>query len=116
MDGATTYSKSYLENTNLIREEPFKPAKNSTIFPEGAIFAGRTIYKESFLPCDIDRPVAIRPCSNIAVSDQRMSGDTTNKVNSVAKRSCLDLKFDHFYFPVELPTGVRWETWSHNSE
>lgn len=80
MDGATTYSKSYLKNKNLTREQPFKPSKESTIFPEGALFAGKTIYGESFLPCDIERPNPIRPSSNIAVSDQKMSGDTTNKV------------------------------------
>ncbi|XP_046750347.1 stabilizer of axonemal microtubules 2-like [Diprion similis] len=93
MEGATTYSKSYLQNENLAREQPFKPANDSTIFPGGAQFAGKTIYGESFLPCDIERPVPIRPCSNIARSNQKMSGDTTNKLSyqpvSVEKRGLI---------------------------
>ena len=79
MEGLTTYGKSYTE-VDAQREKPIIPAATN-LFPSGAPFMGKTIYKETFQPCNAEPVVAVIPCGNISLSDKKMSCDTTSKVS-----------------------------------
>jgi len=79
MNGKTTYSESYMENDVVSVEKPFLPVA-TYVFPYGAEFADKTIYKESYLPGDAERVAPFVPCGNISIPDARMSADTTSKV------------------------------------
>ena len=79
MEGKTTYGKSYLEVDVTQKEKPIIPARTS-LFPSGAEFMGKTIYKETFQPCNPEPVVPVIPCGNISLSDKKMSTDTTSKV------------------------------------
>ncbi|XP_076295614.1 uncharacterized protein LOC143216447 isoform X2 [Lasioglossum baleicum] len=82
MCGQTTYSQSFLQNEELCTEKPIKPSGN-ILFPHGAEFAARTIYKESYRvePSCGDRVQPFLPCNSISRPDGKMSGDTTNKLS-----------------------------------
>lgn len=82
MCAKTTYSESYMENDMVSMEKPFLPTA-TYIFPYGAKFANKTIYKESYLPGDAERVEPFIPCSSISIPDVKMSIDTTNKVTSL---------------------------------
>lgn len=79
MCGKTTYSESYMENDAISMEKPFLPV-TTYVLPYGAKFADKTIYKESYLPGDVERVMPFVPCGNISIPDARMSADTTSKV------------------------------------
>lgn len=79
MCGKTTYSESYMENDAISVEKPFLPV-TTYVFPYGAEFVGKTIYKESYLPGSAEHVVPFVPCGNISIPDAKMSADTTNKV------------------------------------
>ncbi|XP_071627854.1 uncharacterized protein [Temnothorax longispinosus] len=80
MCGKTTYSESYMENDAVSVAKPFLPVA-TYVFPYGAEFADKTIYKESYLPGKAERVVPSVPCGNISIPDARMSADTTNKLS-----------------------------------
>lgn len=79
MCGKTTYSESYIENYAASMEKPFLPMA-AYIFPYGAEFANKTIYKESYLPADAERVEPFIPYGSISIPDVKMATDTTNKV------------------------------------
>lgn len=79
MCGKTTYSESYMENDAVFMEKPFLPIA-TYIIPYGTKFADKTIYKESYLPGDMERVMPFIPCGNISIPDAKMSVDTINKV------------------------------------
>ncbi|KAG5345436.1 SAXO1 protein, partial [Acromyrmex charruanus] len=80
MCGKTIYSESYMENDAVSREKPFLPVA-AYVFPYGAKFVDKTIYKESYLPGIVERMVPFVPCGNISISDAKMSADTTSKLS-----------------------------------
>ncbi|XP_070154736.1 stabilizer of axonemal microtubules 2-like [Polyergus mexicanus] len=80
MCGKTTYSESYIENYAASMEKPFLPMA-AYIFPYGAEFANKTIYKESYLPGDAERVEPFIPCGSISIPDVKMVTDTTNKLS-----------------------------------
>ncbi|RLU25735.1 hypothetical protein DMN91_001893 [Ooceraea biroi] len=90
MCGKTTYSESYMRNDAVSVEKPFLPVA-TYVFPYGAEFADRTVYKESYLPGDVERPVPFIPCGSITIPNVKMSVDTTAKLSYqpvwIAKRS-----------------------------
>lgn len=79
MCGKTTYAESYLENEAVSVEKPFLPAR-TYVFPYGAEFADKTVYKESYLPGDAERVIPFVPCGSISIPDAKMCADTTSKV------------------------------------
>lgn len=81
MCGKTTYSESYLENDTVSVEKPILPVA-SKVLPYGAEFADKTVYKESYLPGDIERPLPFIPCGSITIPDVKMCADTTSKVTA----------------------------------
>lgn len=54
----------------------------ANILPSKAQFMDKTIYKESYLPCDIEKATKIVPPPNIFISNEKISADTTNKVRN----------------------------------
>ncbi|XP_015178122.1 PREDICTED: stabilizer of axonemal microtubules 2-like [Polistes dominula] len=80
MCGKTIYSDSYLENEVYKKMKPFIPCVTN-ILPIKAEFFDKTIYKESYLPCDIEKAKKIVPPSNIFISSEKISTDTTNKLS-----------------------------------
>ncbi|XP_054008780.1 stabilizer of axonemal microtubules 1-like [Hylaeus anthracinus] len=81
MCGRTTYSESFLKNEELCTEKPIKPI-GTNILPHGGEFAGKTIYKESYLEsCNVERVDPFIPCNSISKPSGRISGDTTNKLS-----------------------------------
>lgn len=60
-------------------EKPILPVA-ADVLPYGTEFADKTIYKESYLPSDVERVVPIVPCGSISIPDAKMSADTTTKV------------------------------------
>lgn len=93
MCGKTTYSESYMENDTVSMEKPFLPTA-TYIFPYGAEFANKTIYKESYLPGDAERVEPFIPYSSISIPEVKMSTDTTNKVTSSSM-----LKINNDFYP-----------------
>ncbi|XP_011497621.1 PREDICTED: protein FAM154B-like, partial [Ceratosolen solmsi marchali] len=79
MGGETTYSKSYLQQKSE-KEKPILP-KDTDVLPKGDQFIKNSIYKESFLPCQVNMVSPIIPSSNIKLSSKKMTGDTTNKLS-----------------------------------
>lgn len=64
-------------------EKPIKPA-GTNILPQGGEFAGKTVYKESYLESSvIERVEPFLPCGSISRPEGLMSGDTTNKVQLI---------------------------------
>ncbi|XP_011871232.1 PREDICTED: uncharacterized protein LOC105563879 [Vollenhovia emeryi] len=80
MYGKTTYSESYIENDAVSVAKPFVPVA-TYVFPYGAEFADKTIYKESYLPGSAERMMPFVPGGSISIPDARMSSDTTSKLS-----------------------------------
>lgn len=68
-----------MENDAISVEKPFLPAA-TYVFPYGAKFMDKTIYKESYLPGVAERMIPFIPCGNISIPSTKMSADTTSKV------------------------------------
>lgn len=81
MCAKTIYSDSYLENEIYEKMKPYIPTATD-ILPSKAQFMDKTIYKESYLPCDIEKSTKIVPPANIFISNEKISTDTTNKVKN----------------------------------
>ncbi|XP_066595676.1 stabilizer of axonemal microtubules 2-like [Prorops nasuta] len=81
----TTYNQCYLKNQAINVVKPILP-NGADIFPCGAQFSGRTMYNESFLPCELMANAPILPIGSIALSDEKMSCDTTTKLSYKAVR------------------------------
>lgn len=123
MCGKTTYSESYMENEAICMGKPILPPA-TYIFPYGAEFMNKTVYKESYLPGEAERVQPFVPFSSISIPDVRMSADTTSKVISsflyVERKRLLMSRYDlHFiinkryyvhYIAAELPTSLDRET------
>ncbi|XP_032675455.1 uncharacterized protein LOC116846115 [Odontomachus brunneus] len=76
----TTYSESYMENDTIQAVKPIVPAR-TYIFPYGAEFASKTVYKESYLPGEGQRMEPIVPVGSIFIPDVKMFTDTTTKLS-----------------------------------
>lgn len=80
MDSHTTYSKSYMDTPGMpAKEKPIIP-RAANILPSTDEFLGKTVYSESFLPCETEFVAPVVPSNNISLSNDRMACDTTNKV------------------------------------
>lgn len=76
----TTYSESYLKNENgPSKLKPIIPT-SIPILPYGAKFMSKTMYTESFVPCQADIVSPIVPIGTISLPDEKMANDTINKV------------------------------------
>lgn len=75
----TTYSESYIENDAVYATKMIVPAV-AHIFPCGAEFRDKTIYKESYMPGNGERTEPILPVVSISIPDVKMFTDTTTKV------------------------------------
>ncbi|XP_043289025.1 stabilizer of axonemal microtubules 2-like [Venturia canescens] len=81
MAAQTTYSKSFLADGLVpTREKPFAPRPTMTLLSDEK-FVGKTIYSESFLPCESEVIVPVVPTDNIALSNDKMACDTTSKLS-----------------------------------
>ncbi|XP_011303514.1 protein FAM154B-like [Fopius arisanus] len=83
MDACTTYSNSFLTESNVpMREKPIVPVGNKNLIQgDDAIFRGNTHYSEIFVPHRNERVAPIIPCKNIALSDQKMAHHTTSQLS-----------------------------------
>lgn len=83
MVSSTTYSNSFFLDGQQQpqKEKPFIPSSNNDLFPTGQPMIGTSLYHDCFVPREITPVVPVVPCGNILLSNQKMTCDTTNKVN-----------------------------------
>ncbi|XP_063989491.1 uncharacterized protein LOC135168840 [Diachasmimorpha longicaudata] len=83
MDNCTTYSNSFYTSPEApMREKAIVPVGNKNLIQgDDETFTGNTLYNEFFKAYKNERVAPVIPCRNIALSQEKMSHDTTSKLS-----------------------------------